>query len=500
MTPGGYHYAYTFATAGGETAPSADVSITVDNEDPVRTQVPLELGGAGVIARKVYRTKADGVTLFLLATVSNNEDTEFIDENTPDSELGTQAAPVYDSTASVHRIARPHPDWGSSQPTAGFLLEGRMAAILGHFLYISARGDHEDFLSQPLAFPVYTGKGEGVIAGISWRQQGWLFKRPRGIYRVDCSDLDPELWQVHEHTDAVGIAGPMALTLIQGATDTQFFDDVIFAAPDGSHHRLSKVGAYQEGDVNAASISEATYGKFIRENVDTSRLHFCQAIYFDAIEEVQFAVTPKGGAVNSMRLKANIKRLPEFGVRYHHSTFPECEALALKRDTDGIRRPIAGGTGGFVRKLHENVYSDAGVAYTSEWWTADDNFRSKGQAYERGKKNYHHLIVEGLAVGDWTMFIEVYIDGVRQPTILEASMRGKDATALVLDEGNFDEEHLDSRKPVFVALRLRGRGNRIALRGYVSTTGQYFRISQVQIGFSPAGFSGGERASSGGSG
>jgi len=492
ITIGLHRYAVTLVTAQGETQSPAPTLVQIENAGRAQvaiTEIPT--GPVGTVSRRIYRSKAEETALYLLATLANNTDTEYTD-NTPDGSLGSTRAPVYDSTASIHRISRPHDDWatGGDQPSAGFLLEGRLAVLVGHFLYVSSRGDHEDFLTSPLSFPVFTGKGDRLVGGIYWRQQGWLFKRPRGIYRVDSSNVDTGQWQVHEHTEAVGLAGPLAVTVVKGSDENEFFDDVVFVDPQGSWHRLSKTSAYQEGDVNAASISETTYGKFIRDTVDKRRLPFCQLIYNSSLEELQAGVTQLGSATNDLRIKANLKRLKDYGIRFHHSTYPSCEAMALKQDNDGVIRPVAGGSDGFVRQLDQEIYSHDDAAYSSEFWTYDDDFRDLNPKLALLKKNYHFLVVEGVAVGNWTMAIEVYIDGVLQHTVLEPSLRGQDADVAVTDIGTTDQVHIDPNKPLRVTLRLRGRGHRIAFRGYLNTAGRYFRISRLLVLFSAGGFSG----------
>jgi hypothetical protein len=504
LTPGAinvgeHQYVYSFGNSIGETAKSPPASIVVANPNQAKVLVGVPAGPVGTTYRRIYRTKAAGDTtsLFLLTTLNDNVTLTY-EDNFSDGQLGTVVAPVYNATVTVHQISRPPTDWlGGNQPTAGFILEGRLCGFGNnnqtHGLYVSARDDHEDFLSSPIFIPVFTGEADGITAGIYWRGQGWAFKSPRGIYRIDTSDIDVNAWKTLKHTDAVGCVGPMALTLVQGSDNTQFFDDVVFVAPDASWHRLSKTAAYQLGDVNASSISESTYGPFIRDNVDKTRLPFCQLIYFDAIEEIWGAFTQVGDAINKLRLKASIRRLPEFGMRFHHSTFPECEGLALEINQDLTRTPICGGSVGRIKRAYQKIYSDAGEAYRSEWESWDDNFQQLGEQYKVNKKNYHFVVVEGVSVGDWQMTLEVYIDDVLQPTVLQIPMLGK-GSQFILDISRLDVDALGATKPLFVTRRLRSRGHRIRYRGFIDTPDQFFKIQQIQTAFSLGGWSAGNKA------
>ena len=496
ITLGMHQYAYTFGNAIGETKPSPGRAQDVSNANRAKVTVTIPVGPAGTTRRILYRTPANGDDFRVLAEINDNVTTTF-EDNVPDSELQTVIAPVNNATASVHFLARPPLDWKEGNwPIAGFMAQGRVLGFGNnnspHQAYLSDRFDHEDFLSAPKTFSIFSGTGEGLTAGTFWRENAWFWKKPRGIYRIDTTNLDPNQWPVLQHTLAVGCPGPMALTLIQGADETQFYDDVLFVSPDASIHRLSKVDAYQEGDVNASSISEKTYSPFLRDRVDKTRLGFAQVIYFDQIEEVWFAFSEKGSTVNNLRVKCSLKRLPEFGPRFHHSVFPECESLALAINPDATRTPLAGGSGGIVRRLHEAVYSDAGAAYQSEWWTHDDNFQDLGEEHKLAKKNYHFLVIEGESVGDWNMTVQVYLDGILQPTVLSVPMLGK-GQQFVLDESELDVGTLDAPTPIRVVKRLRGRGTRISFRGFINATGNWFRITHILVGYSLSGFHGGNK-------
>jgi hypothetical protein len=505
---GQHDYTYVFGSLVGETAPAPLTSLVIANGNKAKALLTVPFGPPGTTYRRIYRTIAyDPATVTItpsplfLHTIPDNMTADYTDAFS-DGQIGNdgttphRVAPISNGTRTVRTITRPPRDWsGGNQPTAGFILEGRLACFGNnnnkHFLYVSSRVDHEDFLSSPITIPVFTGKADAISAGFYWRSQGWVLKSPRGIYRIDSSEIDPVSWQVHEHSDAVGGVGPMALALIQGSDQSQFYDDVVFVAPDGSWHRMSKTAAYQLGDVNASSISEETYGQFIRDEVDKARLPFCQVIYFDQIEELWGGFTRIGSQINNLRIKMNIKRLPAVGIRFHHSTFPECEALALHINTDLTRTPVAAGSGGLIKVAYQKLYSDADVPYTSEFTTWDDNFQHLGEEYKISQKNYHFLIVEGVSVGDWALTIWVYLDGVLQPTVLSIPMKGK-GSQFILDQSRLDQQALGAIKSLFVSRRLRGRGHRISYRGFLSSP-NYFRIAQIQTAFSIGGYSFGNK-------
>ncbi len=110
---GVHRYRCTFVTAAGETdGGRVSAPITIDdasvNGTVELTAIPI--GGAGVTARKLYRTMAGGTEYFLVATIADNTTTEYSDD-TADEDLGvglpTTNATGADPMVAVHfRAAR----------------------------------------------------------------------------------------------------------------------------------------------------------------------------------------------------------------------------------------------------------------------------------------------------------------------------------------------------------------------------------------------------------
>lgn len=91
---GAHRYAVTFVDAdGGETEPSPLSAAVTVADKTVNGQVALTAiptGGARIVSRKLYRTKANADTLFFLATLANNTATTSTD-STADTALGAEA-------------------------------------------------------------------------------------------------------------------------------------------------------------------------------------------------------------------------------------------------------------------------------------------------------------------------------------------------------------------------------------------------------------------------
>lgn len=509
IPPGDYYYRYTFANDIGETAPSPGLLVHIGNPlgSTVTLNIPLS-SGVGCTKRRIYRRNGKDAdeptsTFHLIGEIFDNTTIQYTD-SLPPNQVGDVRMSSSNSTKSVHLLSRPPKDWVSGAPVSAFMAEGRLigfgSSSAAHQLYISSGEDHEDFTAVTRVMPVYPGEGERLVSGLFWHRSGWLFKQPVGVYALDTSSLSTDEWRPIRHTDSVGIAGPLAYTIIEGPTegpaaDQVPFDDVVFISLDGSWHRLTKVGANQEGDAMVSSVSELTYGQYIRANVDLAHLWYAQMIYFGDIQEIQAAVrlrsTPEGEILSNHRIKANLRRLSDAGIRFHHSTFPSCEALTMMRRPDGSRRPFAGAYGQ-IRELHDTDTHtiDGAIGYLSDWWTHDDSFQELGEGMKLSMKDFHFVALEFAQVGAWPINLLVYIDGaLTQRLKVTMGRRG-----FILDQSRLDVGTLDTPSaPIRITLRLRGRGRRIAFRGQNDVPGRFFSIVNLFIGWSPAGITGGNK-------
>ncbi len=96
---GAHRYLVTFVTASGETqagTTSAALTVADKTTNGKASLTDIQVGSIAVTARKIYRTQADGTVFYLLATISDNTTTTYID-NIADASLGV-GAPVINTT------------------------------------------------------------------------------------------------------------------------------------------------------------------------------------------------------------------------------------------------------------------------------------------------------------------------------------------------------------------------------------------------------------------
>lgn len=86
-----YYYAMTFVTAGGEEYIGGKSWVQIQNKT-AKNRMYLPFGYSGVTSRKIYRTKANGSALYLLATINNNTDI-YYDDGASDASLPVTTIP-----------------------------------------------------------------------------------------------------------------------------------------------------------------------------------------------------------------------------------------------------------------------------------------------------------------------------------------------------------------------------------------------------------------------
>lgn len=173
-------------------------------------------------------------------------------------------------TTTINTITTPPADWtGTSQPSflvmhANRLWGGGNGLDL-HRMYYSTASDHEEVSAtgpgDAGTLAVYPGEGQRLEAGFSLGDYLFLFKSPRGIYQVNTADPTPANWTVKRLTDAVGIAGPRAITAVDygGGKDVVFLDHGL---------RLRRLSEIDSSFFGAGEwLADISVGEYFREVV-----------------------------------------------------------------------------------------------------------------------------------------------------------------------------------------------------------------------------------------
>lgn len=374
--------------------------------------------------------------------------------------------------ATTAAITNPPADWASTnQPTFGLIHEGRLwgggNANDPHRLYYSLTTDHEDLTGAGSgSISVFPGEGEYLTGAISFRGLIIAFKYPVGIYIVDTTDPTVANWKVTRLSGSIGLAGPRALVAVD--------NDVLFAEPSG---KINIVSAVQEfGNLGTQSLSSSLdMDEYIRENISTSRYGEIKMIYYTAKRRVEIAMSSASSTTNDTRLIVdyNIPQRP----RFLESPRDTVVDLWLRKDSDGIHRPIAGDDAGFVWELDQDDRNKDGAAYAGELRTINTDFSEIDPKLANVRKNGQFLEIVFVPKGNWTLSVDVFWDDVYTQTInFTMGTSGTALGSLVLGTGRLSSTAATSRKR-----RLIGSGIRLGLAIRNNGLNEDFSLSTVYV-------------------
>jgi hypothetical protein len=362
-------------------------------------------------------------------------------------------------------LASLSPDWQPGHyPTMAFMHGFRMVAVGGpdsHRAYLSSPRSHDRFApaeGDSLGLAVYPGKGQKLVGGISFREKGYLFKYPRGIYGIQDSDSNIANWSTPELTDAVGMAGPGCICAVE--------DDVIFLDSDGYFHALSAVQTQKQETVPTLFSRETS--DFIRTQVNLNALELTRSVYYSRKRLLIFAVPAAGSTVANRYLLIDYN-LPS-GPRLLWSSRDECPALALRRENK-TQEPIIGDSTGYIWRLDRAARNKGGAGYRSQ-------YEVPAQALIEGgirRMNLFELEVVFRPTGEHDLSMEVHKmtkDGADVET-LAFSMQTFGAP---IGSMSFDPDVLAGTEIQTARRRLHGDANYLKLIGYNNNADENYSV------------------------
>ena len=374
--------------------------------------------------------------------------------------------------ATTSDIATPAADWATTKPRTGCLHEGRLWGFTAQRAYYSTLTNHEDFTGAGSGtMPVYPGEGEAIEAAVSFKGLLLVFKKPRGIYLIDTSDPDATKWRVKPLTRAVGIAGPNAWAMID--------NDVAFMHEEGSVHLVSAVQEF--GDMQASSLSDRMIlAPFLRDNINEINIRSARAVYYYTKRELHFAVPGITSSVNNRRLVFDLTLWPD-KPRARWSERDTCVSLALRKDSQGVERPIFGDDAGNIFLMDQTAKEENGAAYLGMFQTAHLDFGHLDPSLKSKRKNYEFLELIVEPTGNWSINVDVYLDGrFSQAIDFNLGVLGE-----VLGTFTLDVDQLGGGSVLNRRKRLLGSGRRISFVVKNAGLGQDFSIAKMLVYFTP---------------
>lgn len=320
--------------------------------------------------------------------------------------------------------------------------------------------------------PVYPGVGEKIVAVLSFKGKLIVGKYPRGIYFVDMSAADRTQWFTVQLSIEVGFAGPLSWCPVD--------DDILFMDAQGNIHMLSSVLEF--GDYGLRSVSDIAWMRnYVLNNANMGQLTNSQCIFYLAKREAHFALTPTGNSINSLRLVVDFNRIDR--IRFRYATKDKLASLWLARDSNGIPRITGGDNAGRVWTLDQDNKSINGIGYNSVFQTAHLDFSHIDPSLGAKRKNFKFLEIVGEPEGNWSIGIDVYIDGKYSQTLLY------NLGAAQVGLGNFTLGSSPLAGSAVLAGRKRmvGGGKRVSLVGNLSGPAQDYSLSKFIFYFTVGG-------------
>ena len=388
-----------------------------------------------------------------------------------------QVRVVAGNTIPATVVAKPPADWGSTFPTVGALHQNRLWAAGNtsdpHRLYYSTTGDHEDFQAASAGtLSVYPGEFDGINALISMKGRLIIFKRPKGIYIADVTDPNLQGWSVQRITRSVGIAGPNAWFTVD--------DQILFMDGNGNIHNLAAVQEFGEFSLKYVSNQfNEDIENLVRDNMNLARLQYTRTIYYAARREGWFVLSLKGSNVGNCRLVLDFNdqsRMPRFRFSKRGLTIG---AVWVRRDVDGVERPLIGEANGRILKLDQGNNSINGEGYLSQFTTPLWNLDFLDPRLSNLRKLCHFLELNVEPLGNWTVNIDVFLDGRYSQTLyFNMSTQGTPIGSFILGDDALGNDRFSRRRR-----RMIGSGSTIQLTGYTNNPNEDFSIFQAFLYF-----------------
>lgn len=387
-----------------------------------------------------------------------------------------------------YNISLPSADWsGRNWPSFGLIHDGRLM-VWGcpnnpHQVYASSPENHEDFQTfggLALNITVYPGDGQRIISGSVYKGRLFWFKFPRGVYYLDDSDPNTANWNVFKYSDSFGASSSFSAC--------QPLDDMLVANNYGSITSFKAVqyyGGFEMADV----LRNSRASKYVRDYMQASGLLVRQCIYYEYKKLCFFSYQSSQGILSDRILVIDFNQ-ENPRILWYDKDQPNC--LGLRRDfVSQVQKPFYGCEDGFIYLMDQEDRNVGGAGFNFEFMTPHHDFhqmsslQSGYQTSDMGQKNklFDMLTVEFEQTGNWSLNLDIYIDGRFTETI-QCGL----ATKKGLGEFALGVDRLYSGAPDKIQLPLHGMGKTIAIRGYDNgAANQNIRLLSMTVWFRPAG-------------
>jgi hypothetical protein len=326
---------------------------------------------------------------------------------------GAAVPRVWDGSGAVGALANPPVDW-STIPCIQLLRHGRGNAqrmwgfnSIGAYASkaYSSSGDLEDFTSAPVFFPIDTPGGYGIIGGIEWKRNLYVFGRQKA-YIIDDTDLSTSNWIV-DPAPWDGGAASFRLMCVVG-------DDLICMTDDLEIYSVSV--AIQAEDLTAASLTRPAHiDTWLRNNVKVSDISKFHMAFDRALRCLKIWVVKNGYTNADTCLTFYPDRAKQYGAAEAWGPIHDNEAydsgykasVSAPIKTSSGYKVYTGDYVGEVWELETANINDNSNAYSSKFTTPNISFDQPDVT-----KMFNDGLIVSEPEGDLEINITSRIDGI----------------------------------------------------------------------------------------
>lgn len=386
------------------------------------------------------------------------------------------AIPIYTATGTVYCEFTIPTDWvaGDGPETGGNVLWYTIRVISD-----SVGGDNNVEITSlvvtnttndaaPSTFSIFPGEGDGILSAYVYRGMLFIFKEPFGVYVLDGRDPSSANWTVSRFSDAFGVAGPHSILQILG--------DLVAGNSNGSYTSLQasdKFGDFDAGDI----LQNAKVEEYIRDQFNFTGIPYSQCLYYPEKKIALFTGQSSTTLTRDRILAIDVARdNPRISIINKDS--PNC--LALRKDSQGISRPMYGDASGFVYLMDQATYNVAGVSFLGEFQTAYTDFGQVDQGLAGKNKIFDFLEVNYVPTGNNNFYIDVYVDGEFRQTLTFGQLLGVGLDVFQLNVSSLAGDPVGNRN----RKQLKScTGNKISFRVYNNSSNEAFQIERLIVSF-----------------
>jgi hypothetical protein len=164
----------------------------------------------------------------------------------------------------------------------------------------------------------------------------------------------------------------------------RFADDIGFVSQYGSVHSLSATANF--GDFFEAALSRPINIGGIRTSINYNRLRYVSAVTDPLSGLVYVTASWDANTTNNRCIVMDFRSAPDV-LRWSKIPAYACASLGLFVDTNGLRRVLAGGNDGFVRRLNvadRSIDTSTAISYKVTTPTLNYGYPIKFKTLEHG--------------------------------------------------------------------------------------------------------------------